>query len=476
MPLPSGAPGPGPAPNRRGGVTFGWGLGVFLMALAWSRGELLFSAPIGRSEEHLAIGQRLYRTGSLAALNDPGVLRPPGYPSFVAATLHIRDLFAAVGGSDPKQAGSDEDAVLWAQCLLLAATATVIFAFGATVLPPLEAACVGLVFAWGPISVALLGLHSYHLLHTVGLTVGTAQLALAARASPQSPRGPLLAGILWGMATLVRPVSLILPPFVFLLARLRRGGAWRSAAAFALLFTLGMAAPILPYTVRNYRLTGRLVLVNVQGGFALWATTARRLKPEEEFLDWNELWKKRGLILYRGVTGQPKYDIATFSTHVFELEDAFKSQALRNLQRRPSVYLHNVADNLWGFCRDPVTKWPRIFAGRNQLSRSRNRFFVSAYSLVLLLLALPGIVRGLWRRDALASTVFLSFAALAVAHAFTFLDERYTYVKVPLLAMGFALTLATLEDRSILRWRLAAVLAVTMLMGSALVTLYLLGR
>ena len=192
------------------------------------------------------------------------MLRPPGYPAFVAATLHLRDTFAAMRGLGPTQAGADEDAVLFGQCLVVAATATVIFAFGATLLPPLEAACAGLVFACGPIGVALVGLRSYHLLHILGLAVGTAQLAFAARAPSGRPLGTLLPGVLWGIATLVRPVSLILPPFVFLLARLRRGGAWRSAALFTLLFTVGMAIPILPYTVRNYSITGRLVPVNVQ--------------------------------------------------------------------------------------------------------------------------------------------------------------------------------------------------------------------
>ena len=58
-----------------------------------------------------------------------------------------------------------------------------------------------------------------------------------------------------------------------------------------------MAIPILPYTVRNYSITGRLVLVNVQGGFALWATTADRPQAHEEFLSWPALWEKHGMTL-----------------------------------------------------------------------------------------------------------------------------------------------------------------------------------
>ena len=304
-PPPSGGPPtrvPNPGATTRGRVLFSWALGVFVLALAWSRGVALGTTPIGASEEHFALGQRLYRTGSLAAGSDPGVLRPPGYPAFVAATLHLRDVLAAMRGLSPTQAGADEDAVLLGQCLVVAATATVIFAFGATVLPPLEAACAGLVLACGPVSLALVGLRSYHSLHILGLAVGTAQLAFAARVLRGSPLDSLLPGILWGVATLVRPVSLILPPFVFLLARLRRGGTWRAAVLFTLLFTAGMAIPILPYTVRNYYTTGRLVLVNVQAGFQLWGATMSRPQSPDDSLTWLLLWHQYGMNIYRQVT------------------------------------------------------------------------------------------------------------------------------------------------------------------------------
>jgi hypothetical protein len=473
---------PDPGATTRGGVHLWWAVGVFVLALAWSRGVALGTTPVGASEEHFALGQRLYRTGSLAAGSDPGVLRPPGYPAFVAATLHLRDIFAAMRGLGPTQGGADEDAVLFGQCLVVAATATVIFAFGATVLPPLEAACAGLVFACGPIAVALVGLNSYQSLHILSLAVGTTQLAYAARGPRGSPLDSLLPGILWGVATLVRTVSLTLPPFVFLLARLRRGGTWRSAALFTLLFTAGMAIPILPYSVRNYYITGRLVPVNVQAGFQLWAATEGRPQSPEDSLTWLLLWRQYGMTVYHQVTGEAEYDLAVFSTHVVELEDAFRRQALRNLRRHPSVYLHNVVNNLKSFCSDPMASWPITFADQNQLPRSRTRFLVSAYSLGLVLLALPGLVQGLWRRDALACTLFLVFCSLATVHAIVFLYDRYTYVKLPVLAMAFPITLASLEDRSIVlgrsrvRLRLAAVLAVTVLVCSASATVLLLAH
>jgi 4-amino-4-deoxy-L-arabinose transferase-like glycosyltransferase len=461
-------------------VLASWGLGVFVVALVWSRGVAQGTTPLGASEEHFAIGQRLYRTHSLAGENDPGVLRPPGYPAFVAATLHLRDAAASLWGRESGRAGADEGAVRLGQSLAVAAAATVIFAFAAALVPPLEAACVGLVLACGPMAIALVGLYSYHALHVLLLAAATAQLAFAARAPGVGTRRVLLSGILWALATLVRPVTLILPPFALLLARLRRGGAWRPAALFALVFTAGMAIPILPWAVRNYSITGRVVPVNVQGGFALWATTAGRPEPPDPFLSWPRLWEQYGMTLYRQVTGDSEYDLAVFSCRVVELEDAFKRQALRNVRRDPSVYLGNVANNLWRFGGDAMGSWASTFAELNYRPGDRARFVLNAHGWGLLLLAAPGLAWGLWRRDASAWTVFLVLVTLAAAHAVTFLNARYTYVKLPLLAMGLALTLQALGDsglaRGRVRVRLAPILAVAALAGSASATLVLLAR
>ena len=74
------------------------------------------------------------------------------------------------------------------------------------------------------------------------------------------------------------------------------------------------------------------------------------------------------------------------------------------------------------------------------------------------------------------------FCSLATVHSLVFLYDRYTYVKLPLLAMAFTTTLAALEDRSIglgpsrVRSRLAALLAVGVLVGSASATVLMVAR
>jgi len=467
------------AENRRATV-LSWGLGVFAAAWVWTGVLAHLGAPVGPSEEYLDLGRRLYRTGSLATQSDPGVLRPPGYLAFIAATLHLRDAWTAVRGLPAGQATTDEEAVLQAQSVVNAAAAVAVFAFAVSLVPPFEAACAALALACGPVALPIVGVWSYPTLHVALVAFATAHLAHAVGAAPRRSLSPLLAGVSWGLVTLVRPVTLILPPFVYLLARRQRDRSGRSAGLFALLFTAGMALAILPYTVRNYRVTGRVVLVNAQGGVALWAATARRFEPHEEFLSWGSLWGERGMIIYRRVTNHPEYDLETFSAHVLELDDAFRAQALRNLRRRPGVYVANVATNLLAFCRDPMDRWPIRLANANQWDPRRFELLASAYSVALLLLALTGVVVGVHRRDDAAWTVLLVFGTMAMSHALTYLNGRYTYVKLPLLAMALPLCFAALADLSV-RWRrwpsgvrLSSVLAATVLALTAASTLILL--
>jgi hypothetical protein len=466
--------------EKRRATVLAWGLGVFAAAWVWTAVLAHVGAPIGPSDEHLDLGRRLYRTGSLSTTTDPGVLRPPGYLAFIAATLHLRDAWTALRGLPSDQAPTDEQAVLQAQSVVGAAAAVFVFAFAVSLVPPFEAACAALVLAWGPVALPMVGVWSYPTLHVALVAFATAHLDHAVRAAPRKPLGPLLAGVSWGLVTLVRPVTLILPPFVYLMARRPGDRSRKSAALVALLFAAGMALAILPYTVRNYLATRRVVLVNAQDGFALWAATARRFEPQEEFLSWGSLWGERGMIIYRRVTRRPEYDLETFSAHVLELNDAFRDQALRNLRRRPGVYVANVATNLSVFCRDPMDRWPISLANANQRDVRRAERVATAYAAALMLLALVGVVVGVRRGDGAAWTVLLVFVTMALSHALTYLNARYTYVKLPLLAMALPFCFAALADRSVpgrrgpSGVRLSSVLAATVLALTAASTLMLL--
>jgi hypothetical protein len=244
-----------------------------------------------------------------------------------------------------------------------------------------------------------------------------------------------------------------------------------------LLFSAGMAAVILPYSVRNYLVTGHVTAVNVQGGFAVWASTVRRIGPDEDFLKWKRTWDRHGLAIYRQVTGEPEYTLATFNRRIVELNQAFAAKAWENIRRRPQVYAHNVVHNLWRFTRDPLVYWPLRLVMRNQIIlRPLPLPSVVVHTTGLALLGLPGLLLGLRQRDPAAWAAALVFALFALGHALTFLNGRYTYVKLPLLMMAVVLTLSSIGERTFLprrsggSLRISTVVAVVLALSSVVVT------
>ena len=99
--------------------------------------------------------------------------------------------------------------------------------------------------------------------------------ALDAWTAPRSSRvmRGLVAGVLLGAASLVRPVAPLLP-FIFAVAMLLYAG-WRrenvlSQLSLAFWAVLAMACVIAPWTWRNYQLLGHFVLISTNGGVNLW--------------------------------------------------------------------------------------------------------------------------------------------------------------------------------------------------------------
>jgi hypothetical protein len=86
------------------------------------------------------------------------------------------------------------------------------------------------------------------------------------------PRDHLGAGLLLGLAALTRPAALFAVPFIpagaALAARVRGGHAWAAAARSLLVLAIA-GAVILPWSVRNTRLTGHFVPLSTLGGTVL---------------------------------------------------------------------------------------------------------------------------------------------------------------------------------------------------------------
>lgn len=83
----------------------------------------------------------------------------------------------------------------------------------------------------------------------------------------------LLAGLVMGLASDVRPVTLLFPVFILVYELLRNRPQWRKAAGRTLAFGLLMGLAVLPVTIRNALTMHHFVVVSTNGGVNLWQGT-----------------------------------------------------------------------------------------------------------------------------------------------------------------------------------------------------------
>jgi len=328
-------------------------VGTAILGLAVVTLRLLH--PLGEAwnpDEWYLLGANLAVHGTLGIGDSPTVFRPPGYPAFVALVLE-----AVTGGPralTPALVWGTRPAVALAQALVLALGTAGAFLWWRTRLTPAIAAAGAVALGANPYTLALVGLPHYALVHLVLLVLGTWALG---EALDHGVVALVSCGILWGAITLLRPITLPLPAVVLVLLWMggRRG---RALAGGALGFALGFALAIVPWTVRNYEVRGRLVLVNAQAWTVLWAASLKPLPVRPNHFNWYAVAPEYEAV-FRRVTGEPGYDYSALYSHDVALEDAFRTEALRNLEARPTVYLGNVARAtlalLVGTSRLPIT-------------------------------------------------------------------------------------------------------------------------
>jgi hypothetical protein len=409
---------------------------LLLVCLAVATAASLWAVPTGPIEEHFALGQQLRATGSLGG----SVFRPPGYPAFVALVLWARD---AAGLKDRME---DSSAVIAAQWLALLLLAVLLF----RLLAPSDPAggfLVGALMFANPLSVVLAGALGYPMLDVVLILLGTLALAATAREANPRPLPTLVAGLVFGLAALVRPVALAIPGSVAALEWLR--GRWTDGGRLLAWLSLGMLVVVGPYLLRNHAVTGRFVPVSAQAGFNLWASSIGERGPDDPYVSWRAVWEAEGLRIYSEVTGEKEYSLPVFAANALRLNDAFGRAALRNIRRDPWTYAANVANNLWRFPLDTTAWWWRRFAWENAgrpmqgttavdpTPRARQAARVAGASLFAQsLVGLIGLLVGLRCRDPWARPVLAVLAALWIGNSVTLLLSRYTYVKLPLLVLS----------------------------------------
>jgi 4-amino-4-deoxy-L-arabinose transferase-like glycosyltransferase len=357
----------------------------------------------------------------------------------------------------------DRRAVAFAHALLLSLGAAALFLHVGRTQPPGVAVAAAALFAFHPLTLLIARNLTYYTLHIVLVTAGTLLLSRALAAAGEDRRWwwTIAAGAVWGAATLVRPLSLLLPPVVVLLARWEFGrGSWRRVARFSAVFTVVMATVIVPYAVRNRRVTGRLIPVNAQDGFAVWALTAAR-DPGGDNREWTKRWNSEGYAVYLRVTDNAPYRRDIFYDHAVALNEAFRAEAGRNIRRHPVRVARNVGWNLLAFHFDYTHRWLEQLAYvRDGWDWPPRVLIALALSWSILGLAVAGVVRGLRRGETDARVVAAVYGMFWVAHCSVILMHRYTYVRLPLVLAAFPLALRGIEAsaaRRRLLWAAAVV-------------------
>jgi hypothetical protein len=306
-----------------------------------------------------------------------------------------------------------------------------------------------LLFGCNPYTIILTGLLHYSLLHIFLTIISCYVLSCSIEDTQYNLAKLILAGSLWGLTTLTRPTTLILPVFVFILFLIKFRFSWQPTLKMSVIFIVGMFIVIAPYTIRNYSLTKRIIPVNAQGGIALWAGTTRKLERSPNHYRWWTLWYKDGMPIYSRVTKTQEYSFNIYMVNALEINDEFKREALKNIYQQPEVFFHNFIQNLITFNLDinsvfikmyQTIQEPDVRIDKRWLSVGTQQDFYSSFEtllfeifiFVLELLSLGGFVVAI-RKDTSILVPGLVYLCFCVAHSITHMDLMYYYIKIPFL-------------------------------------------
>jgi len=118
----------------------------------------------------------------------------------------------------------------------------------------------------------------------------------------------LVGGLVLGLAMLMRPQTMLFPPFLVGALWLARGVDWRRALIVLALVGAGMAVVVTPWTMRNRAVLGAPVLVSTNGGVALQAG-ANDLADGGYFqVETSPLWARVGIPFAERVPRQVEID------------------------------------------------------------------------------------------------------------------------------------------------------------------------
>jgi len=444
------------------------------------------------AEDYFFLAGNLYYKDAFYPVDSvPFVKRPPGYSFFIYAVLEVWGGMPELGRVFKSQQEAEKvtkksyKAVYFAQCLLLCISTVLFFLWMRNYIGMLYAFFVALLFSCNPYTIILIGLLHYEMLHISLIIISCFFLDKAIYKGEVSWIKLVFAGALFGLTTLVRPITLILPPFILILMLLKYKLSWKPALKWSSIFVIGMALVISPYTIRNYMITDRIVPVNAQKWVVIWGSTVVKFERSANHFVWWQAWYNHGLDLYKKLTDNQEYSYHNRIANIFLMEDGYKREALNNIKNDPGTYLHNVFHNFVTLNMDInsiyiktfqfiqkrnnkfVKQWLKIGdAQKFHSSKSANSFewFVNLLSL----LALAGIILCIKKRDGFVLVPGLIYLSMCFAHTITFMDLMYYYIKLPFLFLFAGYLIYTIDMKNykipVVGWKAAYVIGLLVLL------------
>ncbi len=182
---------------------------------------------------------------------EPTAKRTPGYPLFIAGIFRIF--------------GRNFNAIRGVQCALEAVTTFLVFALCSLLFRNSVAGLLGsLAYALYPPGILSSTYIMTESLYAFLLTGFTVCLVIALLSRTKSLA--LAAGIIFGLATLTRPVGLVLPWALLAVGVIIRRNSWKLLA----IMVLGFLVTMLPWAARNHRIYGKWIITSTLVGANLY--------------------------------------------------------------------------------------------------------------------------------------------------------------------------------------------------------------
>jgi hypothetical protein len=450
---------------------------IFLLSLILIDKNKQLGLADGAAEEYFFLGRNLHYTGNFFPNDEniPFVFRPPGYSFFIASVLKIAgipkaDLDSDKVKSDYRIIYNSFSAIYFAQCLLLGLSSVFLFLILSKFLSKGSSFILSFIFGCNPHLIILTGFIRYDILHVFLTIISCYVLIISIDKLEKNPYIMILVGLTWGLTTIVRPMTLILPLFVLVIFLVIYKNHLRLLLKAIAFFMIGMTCIIGPYTIRNYYLTKRIIPVNAQAGIAFSVSTSTKLPPISGDNRWSSFNKEYALPIFKEITNSPKHNYYLLIKHNIKLEDKHKQLAYENLKRQPFVYLYNVLQHFYFFNFGYTSNYIEMFLKKNlndkenRIESAHRKYSISLYSKAFkyymnmltifgvlgVFIALKKELRSNTKHTIYSDTVGLNdskissllvpisiYLCFCVAHSISYMDYMYYYIKLPFLYIFF---------------------------------------